>query len=343
MSSTSKSTSRPLVQVERLTKLYPLRRGLFAKPSLLHAVDGVDFYVRRGETLGLVGESGSGKSTLARVLMRLSEPTFGRIAFDGREITHLRGAELRALRKRMQLVFQDPYGSLNPRMTLREIVAEGIEIFGLAKTRSAVDDKVAEVLRRVGVRADMMGRYPHELSGGQRQRVGIARAIAVGPDFLVCDEPVSALDLSVQAQIINLLTDLQETMSLAMLFISHDLRVVSWVSHRIAVMHLGRLVEVGPSSEIAKRRFHPYTRALFAAAPGQAQARASLPVVADPPSAIDPPPGCSYFSRCSQAEKGRCDVESPRLEEVIPGSHHRVACFHPHLENVPPPREMAKT
>jgi oligopeptide/dipeptide ABC transporter ATP-binding protein len=321
---------RPLLQAEGLTKLYPVSRGLFRSPSLLHALDHVSLYVRKGETLGLVGESGSGKSTLARVLLRLSEPTFGRVVFDGTELTELPPNELRALRRRMQLVFQDPYAALNPRMTLREIIGEGLDIFDLAQG-AAADARVAELLGDVGLRPDMAGRYPHELSGGQRQRVGIARALAVGPELLICDEPVSALDVSVQAQVLNLLSGLQERLGLGMLFISHDLRVVSWMSHRLAVMYLGRLVEVGPTAEVNARRYHPYTRALFGAVPGRVPSpRRPGPVLgASRPSPIDPPPGCAFFALCPNAERGRCDTEVPELREVHAGSHHRTACFHP--------------
>jgi oligopeptide/dipeptide ABC transporter ATP-binding protein len=321
---------RPLVVAEKLSKLYPIPGGLFRKTRFVHAVDGVSLYIRRGETLGLVGESGCGKSTLGRVLIRLIEPNLGRMVFDGRDITRMPSAELAALRRRMQIVFQDPYASLNPRMTVREIVGEGIAIHRLCRTRREADERVLSVLSRVGLGADTMARYPHELSGGQRQRVGIARALAVEPDFIVCDEPVSALDLSVQAQVLNLLESLQDDLGLSLLFISHDLRVVEYTSHRVAVMYLGRIVETGPSADVAARRYHPYTRALFAAAPGRdPEGRRRLVLQGEPASAADPPPGCAFHPRCSRAQKGRCDVEMPQLEELIPGSHHRVACWHP--------------
>jgi oligopeptide transport system ATP-binding protein len=321
---------RPLVVVEQLSKLYPVSGGAFRKARFVHAVDGVSLYIRRGETLGLVGESGCGKSTLGRTLIRLVEPTLGRMIFDGRDITRMPPGELRALRRRMQIVFQDPYASLNPRMTVREIVGEGIAIHRLAKTRQEAFDKVAAVLAKVGLTADLAARYPHELSGGQRQRVGIARALAVEPDFIVCDEPVSALDVSVQAQVLNLLEALQDDLGLSLLFISHDLRVVEYTSHRVAVMYLGRIVEAGPSADVADKRYHPYTRALFGAAPAQGpNGEKRLLLQSEPPSAVDPPPGCAFHPRCPRAEKGKCDVETPELVELIPGSHHRVACWHP--------------
>jgi oligopeptide/dipeptide ABC transporter ATP-binding protein len=323
----------PLVQVEKVSKLYPVHAGLLGKPRFLHAVDGVSFYIRRGETLGLVGESGCGKSTLGRVVIRLLEPTLGRVVFDGADITAKTADELRPLRRRMQIVFQDPYSSLNPRMTLREIVGEGIAVHRLAKGRREAEEKILAVLARVGLGADMLGRYPHELSGGQRQRVGIARALAVGPEFIVCDEPVSALDVSVQAQVLNLLEALQDDLGLSLLFISHDLRVIEYTSHRTAVMYLGRIVEMGPTADVAEKRHHPYTRALFGAVPSlDSEGKKRLVLQGEPPSAIDPPTGCAFHPRCPRAEQGRCDVEAPQLQELVPGSHHRVACWHPETD-----------
>jgi oligopeptide transport system ATP-binding protein len=321
---------RPLVVAEKLSKLYPVSGGAFGKARFVHAVDGVSLYIRRGETLGLVGESGCGKSTLGRALIRLIEPTLGRMVFDGKDITRMPPGELRALRRRMQIVFQDPYSSLNPRMTVREIVGEGIAIHRLAKSRREADDRVAAVLSRVGLGPELLGRYPHEFSGGQRQRIGIARALAVEPDFIVCDEPVSALDVSVQAQVLNLLESLQDDLGTSLLFISHDLRVVEYLSHRVAVMYLGRIVEAGPSADVAARRLHPYTRALFSAVPSRGPGDAPRIVLqGEPPSAVEPPPGCAFHPRCPRAEKGKCDVETPDLVELVPGSHHRVACWHP--------------
>jgi oligopeptide/dipeptide ABC transporter ATP-binding protein len=323
----------PLLQVDKLSKLFPVRGGLFSKPRFIHAVDQVSLYVRRGETLGLVGESGSGKSTLARTILRLHEPTLGRILFDEIDITRLPDAELRAMRRRMQYVFQDPYSSLNPRMTVREIVGEGIAIFKLARAGAAADALAAATVEKVGLRSDMLGRYPHELSGGQRQRVGIARALAVGPDLIACDEPVSALDVSVQAQVVNLLEQLQEELGLSLLFISHDLRVIQYTAHRIAVMYLGRIVEMGATADVAEKRHHPYTRALFSAIPSlDPDGKRRLVLQGEPPSAMDPPKGCAFHPRCPKMEKGRCDVEAPSLEELLPGTHHRVACWHPEVE-----------
>jgi oligopeptide transport system ATP-binding protein len=264
--------------------------------------------------------------------------------------------ELRPLRRRMQIVFQDPYSSLNPHMTVREIVGEGISVFRLARNRSEADVMIADVLTKVGLRPDVMGRYPHEFSGGQRQRIGIARALAVKPDFIVCDELLSALDVSVQAQILNLLEELQEELSVTLLFISHDLRAVAYLSHRVAVMYLGRIVEMGPTAQVREKRYHPYTRALWSAMPGSPSADLEivttssdeggepggearrikplpLAVLAGEPSrATEPPRGCVFHPRCPKAEKGKCDVEAPALQEVVGGSHHRAACHFPELD-----------
>lgn len=330
----ARSHTKPLVVVEKLSVLFPYRKGFFRAPTFVHAVDGVSFYIRPGETLGLVGESGCGKTTLGRAVIRLVEPTVGRIVFDGQEITGLSEREVRPLRRRMQIIFQDPYSSLNPRMTVREVVGEGIAALRLAKTPREADETVVEMLGKVGLGPDLLDRYPHEFSGGQRQRIAIARALAVRPDFVVCDEPTSALDVSVQAQILNLLEKLQDELSVSYLFISHDLRVVAYTSHRIAVMYLGRIVEMGPAKEVSERRLHPYTHALFGALPkaGHHEGRRERPrraLAGEPPSPLDPPRGCVFHSRCPRVEKGRCDVEAPELMEIVPGSHHRVACFHP--------------
>ncbi|MEZ4301615.1 MAG: ATP-binding cassette domain-containing protein [Polyangiaceae bacterium] len=329
---------RPLLVVERLSKVFPIRQGLFGDPQFLHAVEDVSFYLRRSETLGIVGESGSGKSTLARAVLRLTEPTFGRVLFDDRDITRMSQADLRPIRRRMQIIFQDPSAALNPRMTVREIVGEGLSIFRMAKDDAEATALVEKALSLTGLPPETMPRFPHELSGGQKQRVGIARALAVKPELLVCDEPLSALDVSVQAQIMNLLLRLQRDLGLSMLFISHDLRAVAHTSHRVAVMFLGKIVEMGPTATVCERRYHPYTRALFDAVPRltrSTDSRARLPIVtdlaADTPSAIDPPKGCVYAPRCPHAEKGKCDVEVPVLTEVVPGSHHRVACWHPEV------------
>jgi oligopeptide/dipeptide ABC transporter ATP-binding protein len=264
------------------------------------------------------------------LILRLVEPTFGRISFDGNDITHLSQRALRPLRRRMQIIFQDPYSSLNPRMTVREIVGEAITIHRLAKTRADEEARVVQLLERVGLRPDAMDRYPHEFSGGQRQRIGIARALAVEPEFIVCDEPVSALDVSIQAQIVNLLVELQETMGLAYLFISHDLAIVQHVSHRVAVMYLGKIVEQAPSERLYAQPRHPYTRALLEAAPrpDPDRKRVRLVLEGDVPSPMDPPPGCAFHPRCPRAIPGTCDRDAPRLEETA--EDHRVACWNPH-------------
>jgi oligopeptide transport system ATP-binding protein len=284
--------------------------------------------------MGLVGESGCGKSTLGRVMLRLVDPTFGRVSFDGDDITHLSQRALRPLRRRMQIIFQDPYSSLNPRMTVREIVGEAISIHKLAKTRAEEEERIAQLLERVGLRADAMDRYPHEFSGGQRQRIGIARALAVEPEFIVCDEPVSALDVSIQAQIVNLLVELQETMGIAYLLVSHDLQIVQHLSHRVAVMYLGKIVERGPAERVYEEPRHPYTRALLAAAPrpDPDRKRVRLVLEGDVPSPIDPPPGCAFHPRCPRAITGTCDRDVPRLEETSHGSGHKVACWNPYTQ-----------
>jgi oligopeptide transport system ATP-binding protein len=323
--------ARPLVRVENLAKFFPLQRGFFGRTSFLHAVDGVSLQVRRAETLGLVGESGCGKSTLGRTMLRLLEPTYGRIVFDGKELVPMKAKELRALRRRMQIVFQDPYGSLNPKMRVGTIVAEGLRIHKLVKTRIEEEARVAELLGRVGLSRDAMSRFPHEFSTGQRQRIGIARALSTGPEFIVCDEPLSALDVSIQAQIINLFRDLQVDLGLAYLFISHDLRAVEYVSHRVAVMYLGKIVETAKTADLFERRHHPYTRALLSAVPSHIPGRRRLRMVleGEAPSPLEPPSGCPFHPRCPRAEKGKCDKEMPPLEEIVPGSGHEVACFFP--------------
>ncbi|MBI4956401.1 MAG: ATP-binding cassette domain-containing protein [Myxococcales bacterium] len=331
-----RSDGHALVYVEKLSKIYAIKRGLFGRPKLLHALHGVTFYVRRRETLGLVGESGSGKSTLGRCILRLTEPSVGRVVFDDKDVTALGASELRALRQRMQIVFQDPYGSLNPNMTVLQIVGEGIEIWKLVRNKGELTDKVVRWLERVGLGAEALGRYPHELSGGERQRVAIARALALRPDFVVLDEPLSALDPSVQAQILNLLDDMQQHLGLTLLFISHDLRAVLHLSHRVGVLYQGRLCELGPSEAVAERRLHPYTRALFGAMPdADGRRRLQLVLEGEAPTVFESGAGCAFFARCPNAEAGRCDRHEPPLEELESGSHHRVACFHPHIEASP--------
>jgi oligopeptide transport system ATP-binding protein len=326
---------RTLVATDKLTKYFPVERGFLGRNTkYLRAVEDVSIRVRKGETLGLVGESGCGKSTLGRCILRLIEPTFGRVVFDGKDILPLTHHGMRPIRRRMQIIFQDPYSSLNPRMTVREIVAEGIRVFGLAKDRREEAEMLADLLAKVGLRPEQLDRYPHEFSGGQRQRIGIARALAVKPDFVVCDEPISALDVSIQAQIINLLMELQEQLGLSYLFISHDLSIVRHVSHRVAVMYLGRIVEQGPPQALYDRPLHPYTHALLTAVPSIDPAKKKLRVLleGDLPSAIDPPKGCAFHPRCPRAEKGKCDVEAPPLAELELGTSHRVACWHPMSE-----------
>ena len=318
---------RPIVRAESLRKSFRgPSKGFRRGHAELRAVDGVTLDVMPGETLGLVGESGCGKSTLGRLLLRLYEPTSGRVYFDGTEITTLSQSALRPFRKKMQIIFQDPYSSLNPRMTVRATLAEALRAHGLVGSSSEEEERIAALLRRVGLRPEHMRRYPHEFSGGQRQRIGIARALAVSPSFIVADEPVSALDVSIQAQIVNLLSDLQQELGLSFLFIAHDLHVVEHVSRRVAVMYLGRVVELATSEQIYENPRHPYTQALLSAAPEpdpHAEKR-RLILEGDVPSPLDPPPGCFFHPRCPIAEKGLCDREVPALRRVESG--HEVAC-----------------
>jgi oligopeptide transport system ATP-binding protein len=319
------SAGAPLVEVRGLRKEYAIGGGLFGGPrATVRAVDGVDLTIRSGETLGVVGESGCGKSTLGRCVLRLTEPTAGSVAFGGRDLLALSGRELRRMRREMQIVFQDPYASLNPRMRIGSIVAEGIEIHRLLRG-AAKRKRVEELLDKVGLRPEHYDRFPHEFSGGQRQRVGIARALAVGPRFIVADEPVSALDISIQAQVLNLLQRLQEEMRLAYLFISHDLRVVEHVSHRVAVMYLGKIVEQAPREVLYSNPRHPYTRALLSAVPipDPRQRKERVRLRGDVPSPIHPPAGCAFHPRCPFAED-RCRREVPLLVEGA--GEHAVAC-----------------
>ena len=314
-----------LLVVRDLVKHFPIHRGVFSRVGgLVRAVDGVSFDIPRGKTLSLVGESGSGKTTAARCILRLIEPTSGLIEFDGIDITALRPPQLRPLRKRMQIIFQDPYGSLNPRMTVHAVLAEILAAHRIVP-RGDIRARVIELLDVVGLSAQAADRYPHEFSGGQRQRIGIARAIAVQPDLIVADEPVSALDVSIQAQILNLLNDLQHQLGLTYLFIGHNLSVVKHVSDYVAVMYLGRIVERGSVSDIFDRPAHPYTRTLLAAVPVPIPraARQRQILSGDIPSPLNPPPGCHFHPRCPQPMVG-CRAKAPSLVEIEPG--HFVAC-----------------
>jgi len=315
-----------LLRVRDLKKHFEIKRGFFwGEPAKVHAVDGVSFDLFRGETLGLVGESGCGKSTTGRLILRTIEPTAGEVTFEGVSIFQAGKAEMRALRQRMQIIFQDPYSSLNPRMTVEQIVGEGIVIHKLAKTKADRRERVADLLSKVGLSPEQMHRYPHEFSGGQRQRVGIARALAVNPRLIIADEPISALDVSIQAQVINLLEDLQEQFDLTYLFIAHDLRVVEHISDRVAVMYLGRIVELSDSVDLYAKPLHPYTEALLSAIPipDPTTKRQRILLEGDPPSPINPPSGCHFHTRCHK-RFDRCDKEVPVLREVAP--RHWVAC-----------------
>jgi oligopeptide transport system ATP-binding protein len=318
-----------LLEVRDLVKHFPVAGGLFGgRSGVVRAVDGVSFTIRRGETLGLVGESGCGKTTTGRCVLQLERPTSGAVVFEGRDLTRLSAAELRAVRRRIQVIFQDPYSSLNPRMTVGQIIAEPLGVHGIVRTAAGRRDRVGELLRHVGLLARHAERYPHQLSGGQRQRVGIARALAVEPSLIICDEPVSALDVSIQAQIINLLEDLQSEFGLTYLFIAHDLAVVRHISDRIAVMYLGHIVEVADRKALYDDPLHPYTRALLAAVPipdPELEARREHVVVrGEVPSPLNPPSGCVFHPRCPVAID-RCRVDVPPLREVKPG--HWAACL----------------
>ena len=319
----------PLLEVRNLVKHFPVGGGLFGGPrGIVRAVDGVSFEIRRGETLGLVGESGCGKTTTGRCILQLERPTSGQVLFEGRDLTTLDEAELRPVRRKIQVIFQDPYSSLNPRMTVGQIIAEPLAVHGIEPDRTARGDRVRDLLRRVGLLPQHADRYPHEMSGGQRQRVGIARALAMEPALIICDEPVSALDVSIQAQIINLLEDLQAELGLTYLFIAHDLAVVRHISDRVAVMYLGRIVEMTDRKSLYDEPLHPYTRALLAAVPipdPELEARRERVVLGgEVPSPLNPPAGCVFHPRCPIVVD-RCRAEVPPLREVKPG--HWAACF----------------
>jgi oligopeptide transport system ATP-binding protein len=312
-----------LLQVRDLDVRYKLRDGFFSHREL-RAVNHVTFELGPNETLGLVGESGCGKSSLGRAVIRLLDPAAGSIHFEGEDITHLPAGDLRPRRKRFQMVFQDPYGSLNPRMTIGQVISEPLEIHSLAKTRADCEGRVRELLKSVGLLPEHMDRYPHEFSGGQRQRIGIARALAVEPRLLVCDEPVSALDVSVRAQIINLLQDIQRERGIAMLFIAHDLAVVEHISHRIMVMYLGHAVEIGPSKDVTLHPAHPYTQALLAAVPKLRPTKQErTPLAGDLPSPINPPLGCPFQTRCPLVQD-ICREQMPPMREI--SLKHFAAC-----------------
>ena len=318
-----------LLKVEGLVTHYDSRRGLWGRMTgnpgaLVRAVDGVELNIRRGETLGLIGESGCGKSTLGRAVLRLHEPTAGRVEFDGTDITALDEDALKAMRRRIQIIFQDPYASLNPRKTVLEIIGTALRLQGMAKG-DELRGRVAQLLESCGLKADHMTRYPHQFSGGQRQRIGVARALALNPEFIVCDEPVSALDVSIQAQIIELLEDLKRELSLTYMFISHDISVIGYVSDSLAVMYLGEIIEAGPARKILEAPRHPYTRALLSSVPRIDTATKSdrVQLSGDLPSPINPPPGCKFHTRCPVA-KDVCRHEKP-VHKTLDGDV-RVAC-----------------
>ncbi len=319
--------SEPLLRVESLSKRYPIRGGFFGgERGAIHAVDNVSFELSAGETLGVVGESGCGKSTTGRCLLRLVEPSSGSVWFEGKNVTALDQSALRALRRDMQIIFQDPYASLNPRMTVGAIIGEALAIHGLGRPGRERRDRVVNLLEAVGLRAEHMSRYPHEFSGGQRQRIGIARALAAEPKLIVCDEPVSALDVSVQAQVVNLLEDLREQFGLTYVFIAHDLSVVHHISDRVAVMYLGRMVEIAPVDELYANPLHPYTEALLSAAPipDPSAQRARIKLQGEVPNPVNPPPGCHFHPRCPIRQLPLCSEQRPELRANATG--HFVAC-----------------
>jgi peptide/nickel transport system ATP-binding protein len=322
------SSTDTVLEVKDLKVHFPVMAGAVVRRQVgsVKAVDGVSFDVRRGETLGLVGESGCGKSTTGLAILKMIDITSGEVKFEGEDISSYDRSRMRPIRRRMQMVYQDPFGSLNPRMKVSEIVGEPLEVHGMASDRAAYDARVASLLDMVGLLPDMADRYPHEFSGGQRQRIGIARALALNPELIVGDEPVSALDVSIQAQIINLLMELQDEFKLSYLFVAHDLAVVEHISHRVAVMYLGRIVEMTDKRTLFEMPLHPYTEALLSAVPipkSSAKGRKRVILTGDVPSPINPPPGCHFHARCPYAMP-RCKTDVPALREVMPG--HFAAC-----------------
>ena len=314
---------QPILQVEHLTKFFSV--GPHAE---VHAVDDVNFTLRRGRTFGLVGESGCGKSSCARTIIRIYEPSQGKIIFNGQDIAHLKPRQMQPVRRNMQMIFQDPYASLNPRMTVGEIIKEPMEIHGILDSSKDREDRAAELLKTVGLKPDHIRRYPHEFSGGQRQRISIARTLALNPRFIICDEPISALDVSIQAQIINLLKEIQDELGISYLFVAHDLSMVNYISHRIGVMYLGHLVEEGPADQVYEHPIHPYTKALLSAIPipdpDVAKSRSRIKLEGELPTPINPPAGCPFKGRCPMATE-ECGKSRPEMRDF---GGHKAACFY---------------